>query len=218
MSREWAILWEHGDDLAAGLGNTVLLSAAAAVGALLLGALVSTVLTVRSAVLARTAQAIVDLMRCVPFLLFAYVIYYGLPSWGLRFGNWSAGMIALLLYNAAYMAEAFRAGWQTLPRDCIEAGHAFGFRGLRLFRRVILPPVLLTTAPIVGNQVIQIVKDSSFLAVIAVPELTHTANAIQSNYYIPFSTFILTVLLYWLVCGTIELGVAAFRGLADARR
>ena len=77
---------------------------------------------------------------------------------------------------------------------------AFGFTGLGHFRRIVLPPLLLSAAPVVGNQIIQIVKDSAFLTVIALPELTHAASSIQSRHYIPFAAFITAVLLYWTLC------------------
>ncbi len=54
--------------------------------------------------------------------------------------------------------------------------------------------------PMVGNQVIQIVKDSAFLTVIAVDELTHEMTSIQSTYFIPFAAFVTAVLLYWCIC------------------
>ncbi len=80
-------------------------------------------------------------MRCAPFLLFVYLIYFGLPTLGLRLSNWWAGAIALILYNTAYMAELLRGAWQELPETLIESGKAFGFSGFALLRRIILPPV-----------------------------------------------------------------------------
>jgi polar amino acid transport system permease protein len=218
VDREWSLLWDHRDEIAAGFGNTVLLTLLAAAGALALGCLVALLLASRRRPIRVPARAFVQVMRCVPFLVFAYLIYYGLPSWGFRADSWTSGLIALLLYHAAYMADGLWVGWRSLPEESVEAGHAFGFSGLRLLRRVILPPVLLAAGPIFGNQLIQIVRDSSFLTIIAVPELTHVANAIQSNYYIPFSTFAVAVVLYWALSGTIELGVGALVRVAEARR
>jgi polar amino acid transport system permease protein len=157
-------------------------------------------------------------MRCVPFLLFVYLIYFGLPSLGLRFDNWWSGVLALILYNTAYMGELLRAAWTNLPKDLIEAGHAFGFVGWRLFRRIILPPVLFSAIPLIGNQLIQIVKDSAFLTVIAVAELTHQATSLQTTYFVPFASFIAAVLLYWVTCAAIESTVGLANRFAEARR
>lgn len=165
-----------------------------------------------------TARIFVDGMRCVPFLLFAYIVYYGLPSLGVRLDNWSSGLAALIIYNTAYMAEILRGAWQSQPREPIEAGVAFGFSEIRLFRRIVLPPLFLSAGPVIGNQVIQIIKDSAFLTIIALPELTHAASSIQSRRYVPFAAFITAVFLYWGLCLIVEAGVSSVGRLAEARR
>ena len=136
----------------------------------------------------------------------------------LVFKGASAGLAALTLYNAAYMAEILRGAWAAQPREPIEAGVAFGFSSLSLFRRIVLPPLLLAAGPVIGNQIIQIVKDSAFLTIIALPELTHAAASIQSRHYIPFAAFITAVFLYWGLCLIIEAGVNTIDRMAAMRR
>ncbi len=204
MIAEFAVVWTQRALLWDGFLTTIWISVIASAGALGFGALLSTGLMSQRAAVARLAAVLVDAMRCVPFLLFAYIIYYGLPSLGLRLGNLSSGLLALVIYHMAYMAELLRAAWVGLPAETIEAGRAFGFHGLGLFRRVILPPVITASLPNLGNQVIQVIKDSAFLTIIAVQELTHAATAIQATYYVPFGSFIVAVALYWLLCLVVE--------------
>ncbi len=223
MIHDFAVVWGERSLLLDGLGNTVLLSMLGALGALVLGALLSSVLmTPARAPVAKlgvfAARVFVDGLRCTPFLLFAYILYYGLPSIGIRFDNWSASLTALVLYHTAYMAEILRSAWSAQPKEPIEAGLAFGYSGFGLLRRIVLPPLLLSAGPVVGNQMIQIVKDSAFLTVIAVPELTHAASSIQSRHYVPFAAFIVAVMLYWGICLVIEAGVASIGRMAQARR
>jgi polar amino acid transport system permease protein len=135
-----------------------------------------------------------------------------------RFDNWGAGLAALIVYHTAYMAEILRGAWDAQPREPIEAGLAFGYSGLGLFRRIVLPPLVLAAAPVVGNQLVQIIKDSAFLTIIALPELTHAASSIQSRHYVPFAAFISAVLLYWVLCLVIESGISAVGRMAEARR
>ena len=217
MIEEFAVVWDQRALMLGGFMNTVGIAALASAAALALGALLSTGLMSRRAAVAGVAEALVDAMRCVPFLLFAYLIYYGLPSLGLRLSNWVSGLAALVIYHMAYMAELLRGAWRNLPQESIEAGRAFGFHGFGLFRRVILPPVVAAALPMLGNQVIQVVKDSAFLTIIAVQELTHAATAIQATYYVPFASFIVAVGLYWVLCLAVEgvVGVAMVR--AEAR-
>jgi len=214
----FAIVWSERALMLSGLANTVVLSLLGTLASLLLGALLTPVLVSRRRVPAFVALRFVDLMRCTPFLLLAYIVYYGLPSIGLRFDNWGAGLFALVLYNSAYMAEILRGAWMAQPREPIEAGQAFGYSGLRLFRRIVLPPLLLAAGPVIGNQTIQIIKDSAFLTIIALPELTHAASSIQSRRYIPFAAFIVAVLLYWGLCLLVEAAVAFGKRLAEARQ
>ena len=218
MIHDFGIVWSERALLLSGLANTTILSTASAVAALLLGFILTPALMSKQAAVSGTARLFVDGMRCVPFLLFAYIVYYGLPSLGLRLDNWTSGLAALIVYNAAYMAEILRGAWVVQPREPIEAGFAFGFSGIRLFRRIILPSLLLSAGPVIGNQMIQIIKDSAFLTIIALPELTHTASSIQSRYYVPFAAFITAVALYWGLCLIVEAGVNVLRQLADARR
>ena len=218
MIHDFGIVWSERDLLLSGLGNTTILSVLSAAAALLIGFALTPALMSKQPLLARIARGFVDGMRCVPFLLFAYIVYYGLPSFGIRLDNWTSGLAALTIYNAAYMAEILRGAWAAQPREPIEAGVAFGFSNIGLFRHIVLPPLLLAAGPVIGNQMIQIVKDSAFLTIIALPELTHAASSIQSRHYVPFAAFITAVFLYWGLCLVIEVGVSSVERLAAARR
>ncbi len=218
MIHDFGIVWSERALLLSGLANTALLSALSAAAALVLGFLVTPALMSKHRTVSVAAGVFVDGMRCVPFLLFAYIVYYGLPSLGIRLDNWTSGLAALTIYNAAYMAEILRGAWVVQPREPIEAGIAFGFPEIRLFRRIILPPLLLAAGPVIGNQIIQIIKDSAFLTIIALPELTHAASSIQSRHYVPFAAFITAVFLYWGLCLVIETGVSSIGRVAEERR
>ncbi|MFA6264181.1 MAG: amino acid ABC transporter permease [Pseudolabrys sp.] len=215
---EFAIVWQHRDLILLGFENTLIIVALGATGALALGILLTIPLMSPRPGIAALGAAYVDAMRCIPFLLFVYLLYFGFPTFGIQFDNWWAGVIALVLYNAAYMAELLRAAWKNLPKEAVEAGHAFGFSGWGLFRRIIIPPVLYSSLPLIGNQLVQIVKDSAFLTVIAVAELTHEATSLQTTYFVPFASFVAAVILYWVTCMTIETGVAFANRLAEERR
>lgn len=212
------VLWEQRDAMLSGLLATLGITIVAAVCAGLLGLVLSALLISRVRGVRLALASLVDLMRCVPFMLFCYLIYYGLPSFGIVIGNLMAGIIALTIYNAAYIAELLRGGYEALPREGVEAGYAFGFHGWRLLLRIILPPVLLSSIPMLGNQMIQIIKDSAFLVIIAVQELTFAANEIQATYYVPFASFVCAMLLYWVLCLAVEGGVRAVLTMAEARR
>lgn len=204
MTLRLDVIWNEWPQFARGLGNTVWLCAASMVLSLLLGILFVVPLMSRRRSVRAAARAVVDGGRCIPFLLLTYLVYYGLPSLGLSLDKWTAALTTLIAYNTAYMAEILRAAWAHLPAGQTEAARAFGHTGLRLFRRIILPQVLIAAGPVVGNQLIQLIKDSAFLSIITVPELTYAANSVQSFYFVPFESFLVATLLYWALCGGVE--------------
>lgn len=218
MINDFLTIWEQLPDIRTGFVNTLVLVVIAATVSLLLGMLLVPLMMSSRAGIARMANTFCDLMRCMPFLLFVYLIYFALPSMGIRLTNWSSGVLALVLYNAAYMAVLLRGSWQELPTEVIESARAFGFHGVALVRRIILPPVIMRALPALGNQLIQIVKDSAFLSIIAVTELTSVINAIQSTYFIPFAAFLSAVLLYWVLCLCIEILTSLLTRYAEERR
>jgi polar amino acid transport system permease protein len=215
---DFLTVWSQLPAIGAGFLNTLMLVIIAGTASLLLGLLLTPMLMSSRPGIARIANILCDAMRCVPFLLFVYLIYFALPSMGVRLSNWTSGVLALVLYNSAYMAVLLRGAWQDLPADTIESARAFGFHGFSLIRRIILPPVVMRAIPSLGNQLIQIVKDSAFLSIIAVTELTSVMNAIQSTYFIPFAAFISAVLLYWVLCLCIEILTSLLTHYAEERR
>lgn len=218
MMRDFLIVWENSGRLLEGLSNTMLLVAIGTVLSLMLGAFLATALMARAPLIRLSAQWAVDGMRCIPFLMLAYLVYYGLPSFGINLDNWTSGLCAIVIYNTAYMAEIIRGAWSRLPVDYTQAALSFGFHGFTLYRRIILPPVVFAAGPVIGNQIIQIIKDTAFLMIIAVPELTHAASAIQSQYYVPFAAFFAAVALYWLLCRMVEWAVGYIEHVAEERR
>ena len=198
------VIWREVPQFAIGLGNTLWLCLLSMMLSLVLGALLLGPLTSPTRVLRGVAQSIVDSGRCIPFLLLTYVVYFALPVVGVVLDKWTAALTTLTFYNTAYMAEILRSGWMAVPAEQIETARAYGYGGFLLLRRIMLPQVLIATAPVIGNQLIQLIKDSAFLSIITVPELTFAANYVQSYYFIPFESFLLSTVLYWMLCGSIE--------------
>jgi len=211
-------VWEQRRLFVEGLFNTISLVSVAAVVAMLLGAVLSILLVNGGKVVRIGGRGLVDFFRSVPFLLLAYIVYYGLPTIGLRLPAWWAGLLTLIVYNSAYMAEVFRSAWLNLPREQVETGRAFGFAGVGLYRRIVFPQIALASAPVVGNQLIIMIKDTAFLMIITVPEITFAANFVNANYFVPFAPFALAMLLYWGLCLLVELGVHRVGLAAAARR
>lgn len=190
--------------LATGFLNTVWICALSGALSLVLAVFVSMLLVSRRHGVRRFTQGVVDVLRAIPFLMLLFIVYYCLPTLHVRLSSWTCGLSALIVYNTAYFAEILRGAWSHLPHEQEEAGRAYGYTGLRLYRRIILPQIFIAAGPVLGNQMITLVKNSAFLMVITIPDLTFMANQVQAIYFVPFETILVAVALYWILCSTIE--------------
>src|ERR1700752_728414 len=125
MIHDFGIVWSERDLLLSGLGNTTILSVLSAAAALLIGFVLTPALMSKQRWLAGAVRGFVDGMGCVPFLLFAYIVYSGLRPPGTRQHNCTWAPAALPTNNAPYMAETRRGAGGAHPREPIEAGVAF---------------------------------------------------------------------------------------------
>ncbi|WP_459616762.1 amino acid ABC transporter permease [Bordetella sp. 2513F-2] len=205
MLDNWQTVWQARDTLIAGFGNTVVLFVLAALAGFVLGCLLVYLLEGRDTPPRRALRLAIDLLRMLPFLIFIYLLYYGLPALGLRLKAWDAGLAGLAIYYGAYFAEVLRGARLVLPPGSLEAAYAHGYRRSKAFLRIVLPQLLMRTRGEMGNLLIMCLKDTSFLGIITVAELTAAANAVQSRYFIPVEAFLVVIALYWLLGIAIEL-------------
>ncbi|TBU78988.1 ABC transporter permease [Pseudomonas daroniae] len=203
---EWSIIWDAREAFFNGFLNTLALFALSIVFAFVLGCAMLYSLEERTP-LSILVRWLVNGMRMLPFLILAYLLYYGLPRLGLRLDAWTAGLIALIVYHGAYFAEILRGSRLVLPAGYVEAAKAHGFTPFKLFMRIILPQLVIKTRPLLGNQLIIALKDTAFLTIITVQELTAAANSVQATYFIPTEAFVVVIVLYWLISICLELAL-----------
>jgi len=119
----------------------------------------------------------IDIMRGTPLILQLIVVYFG-PYYLFRLNieRFIAAIIAFVLNYAAYFAEIFRGGIQSIPKGQYEASEVLGFTKTQTFMRIILPQVIKRILPPVSNEVITLVKDTALVQVLGVSELFRVAN------------------------------------------
>lgn len=111
-------------------------------------------------------------------MILAYLLYYGLPQLGISMEPWTAGLLALIIYHGAYFFEILRSQRRVFSGGYIEAAIAQGFSRYAIFRRIILPNIVSSALPLIGNQLIICLKDTAFLSIITVQEITAAANSV----------------------------------------
>lgn len=125
--------------------------------------------------------AITELFRAVPVLVMMMLLYYGLPSVGVRMDPYWAVVIALVVYNGSVLAEALRAGIESLPRGQREAGYAIGLRKSGVMRLILLPQAVRVMLPVIISQLVVTMKDTALGFIITYPELLYLAKQLSSN-------------------------------------
>lgn len=195
----WLILWENRDKFIVGTERTLALFIISLLFALIIG-IISSYLTEGKKTFFKKAWIWgVDIMRTLPFLIFAYLLYYGLPSVDIRLSAWSSSIIALSMYHGAYFAEIFRGARSSLDSGQIDAARAHGYTRGRMVTYIILPQLFLRSGPVLANQLVYLLKDTAFLTIITVQELTGTALAVQATHFIPVQAFVIAIIIYWIV-------------------
>ncbi|MCK0715173.1 amino acid ABC transporter permease [Chromohalobacter sarecensis] len=201
----WEILWDERAQFWSGFLSTLEIFGLSIVGAFVIGCGLLYLLEGSRKRLTMPLRIFIDGMRMLPFLILAYLLYYGLPSVGIRLDAWGAGVGALAVYHGCYFAEIFRGNRLTFPPGQIEAAQAHGFTKGKLFFRLLLPQIIMQTRPLLGNQLIYALKDTAFLVIITVGELTAAANSLSSTYFIPTEAFIVVIGFYWAISVTMEI-------------
>lgn len=121
------------------------------------------------------------IMRGTPLLLQLIVVFYGLPIIGIVFQRYNAALFAFIINYAAYFAEIFRGGLQSIDRGQYESARVLRLTYWQTIRRIVLPQVMKIVLPSIGNEVINLVKDSSLVYVIGLGDLLRAGNVATSR-------------------------------------
>jgi polar amino acid transport system permease protein len=143
--------------------------------------------------------AYVEVIRNTPFLVQIYIIYFGMPSIGIRLDPNKAAVVAMVLNGSAYAIEIIRAGIESVGRGQLEAAQALGLSRNQTFRDVILPQALRNVLPPLESQFILLLLASSVVSAIAANELTAVAHHIASETYRSFEAYITAAAIYLLL-------------------
>ncbi|MBI1386309.1 MAG: ABC transporter permease subunit [Rhizobiales bacterium] len=191
-----------------GLQYTILLSLTAISISVVLGLLVALPGLSRNRWLRGLSRGYVELVRAVPILVLILWVYYGLPPLtGLAISVFWAGVIALALSDSAFEAEIFRAGIQSIAKGQYEAAHSINLGYADTMRFVILPQAIRRILPALGNQLVYMLKMSSLVSVIGMPELTRKANELVVTEYRPLEIYTVLVLEYLVLILIVSAGV-----------
>ncbi|WP_172189329.1 amino acid ABC transporter permease [Lentilactobacillus kribbianus] len=151
------------------------------IGSILLGVLVGLGLISHFKPLVGILNVYVWLMRGTPLLLQLIFVFYGLPLIGIVFPRLDAALLAFILNYTAYFGEIFRGGFQAIPAGQFEAAEMLHLSYWQTIKNIIAPQVFKIVLPSLGNEIINLIKDSSLVYVIGLGDLLRAGNVATSR-------------------------------------
>ncbi len=187
---------EYWPQILGGLGNTLLLSGIITITGLLGGVLVFYLSLSPSRPVRRFTEGYISFFIGTPLIVLLFLMYYGLPQWGIRLAPLTVAVIGFTLNVAAYNARYLRSAYNGIDASELEAARAQGFSNLQVFRLITLPQALRLAVPGLTNQVILNLKDSSVAFLIQYTEFFAQMQELAGRNFQYFKAYLLAGLVY----------------------
>jgi polar amino acid transport system permease protein len=209
MSFEFSGTLSRWQEFAQGAVMTVALSLAGMVLGLVVGVVGAALRSSRIWPLRVLVGGYVEIIRNTPFLVQIYIVYFGLPSLGMRLTPVTASVLSMTIYVGAYLIETLRAGLEGVPKEQTEAARALGLNKLGIFRLVVLPQGLASVYPALVSQFILLLLASSIASSVSTQELTGAANDVQGQTFRSFEAFIVVAVVYLVLTSVLRVALGA---------
>jgi polar amino acid transport system permease protein len=205
---QFGSVWVALPRLLEGAKLTILLSLATIGIGLAIGIVCALARTSRRRWLRWPAATYVEAVRNTPFLVQLFLIYFGLPSLGIRLEPIDAALIGMSVNCGAYATEIVRSGIDAIPRGQLEASRALGFPVPAIVRHIILFPALRAVFPALASQFILVMLGSAVISTISVEELTGVAHSVETENFRPFEVYLVVTGIYVAIAFALKLAFA----------
>lgn len=196
----WESLLENSSDIGAGFIRTLQVAVLALLLALIIGVVVGTMSTAKGRLPRVVARIYVEMFQNIPLVIQIFFMYNGLAMAGLVLSEFTIGVVGVGMYHGAYIAEVVRAGILAVPKGQEEAAYSEGFNYIQTMRYVILPQMVKIILPPLTNQAVNLIKNTSVLAIIAGADLMYVADSYASYSLNYGPAYAVAGLLYFLLC------------------
>ncbi|WP_018182919.1 amino acid ABC transporter permease [Kaistia granuli] len=160
----------------------------------------------------------VEVIRNTPLLVQIFIVYFGLPSIGLRMSAETAAVIALVINTGAYGSEIIRAGIESIAKGQLEAAECLGLNKFQVYWHIILIPAVERVYPALSSQFVLLMLSSSITSQISAQELTAEANLIQSETFRSFEVYLIVAAIYLALSVLFRVVLWAIGEVAFVRR
>ena len=194
----WDIIWNYRELYIKGIWATIVLTLSGYLGGVFFGLFLGLGQVSKKKWIYWPCKIYVDVFRGTPMLVQLLLIHLAvIPTiFGQSMGWWVSGIVGLILNSAAYNAEIFRAGIQSIDKGQMEAARSLGLTNAQAMRKVILPQAFRRMIPPLGNEFIALLKDSSLVTVIAGAEILYVSKVVAGTYQRFWEPYLFAAFLY----------------------
>ena len=147
------------------------------------------------------ARIYVEFFQNTPLMIQLFFVYFALPYAGVSLPSFACGVLCVGAYTGAYISEVVRAGIESIPKGQFEAAHSQGFTYLQTMMLIILPQTVKIILPPLVNQCVNLIKNTSVLAMVAGGDLMYVANNWATNGNASYGpAYIICGVLYFCLC------------------
>ncbi|EPY07376.1 glutamine/glutamate ABC transporter permease [Paenibacillus alvei TS-15] len=199
MTLDTPFMLEHVPDFVHAALVTIGIAGAAIIASLLVAVFNSILLYFRVPILTAIVRAYIELARNTPLLIQLFFLYFALPSIGIRMSSYTTALLAMTFLGGGYLTEVFRAGIEAVPKSQLESGLALGLSRWQLFRDIVLPQALRIATPSLFANFIFLLKETTVVSAVAVPEILYTTTNYIALYYKTYEMLLMMTALYLLL-------------------
>jgi len=204
-SFNWRLIVKYLPDFVDGFKITLQVSAISLVLSLLLGLIVGLGRVSRRVLFGDLSLVYVEIIRNIPLLVIILLMYFGFGS-VFDMSRFTASVLALTVFQSAYIAEIIRGGIESIDKGQIWAARSLGVTERATMRYIILPQVTRRITPSIAGQIIYLIQGSSLCSVISLAELTLTARRILTITYASMESYITLMMFYFVICFALSIG------------
>jgi len=151
--------------------------------------------------------AYVAVIRGTPLLVQLFILFFGLPQFGVLLPAFLCGVLGMGIYSGAYVSEIVRGAIQSVDRGQMEAARSIGLSSSQAMRSVILPQAVVRMIPPLGNEFIALIKNSALVSLLTIHDLMHEGQKIISVSYRSLEVYLAIAVVYFVLTGLTSLAL-----------
>ena len=152
-------------------------------------------------------SAYLAVIRGTPLLVQLFILFFGLPQFGIMLPAFFCGVLGMGIYSGAYVSEIVRGAIQSVDRGQTEAARSIGLSSSQAMRAVILPQAVVRMIPPLGNEFIALIKNSALVSLLTIHDLMHEGQKIISVSYRSLEVYLAIAVVYFVLTGLTSLAL-----------